>query len=85
MRGRSWPSSERTRQSSSGPHPVRETKADDVTGTLTYAPAPTAPPACDVLRLFLSKHSPGGETDGRMGLTLRQFTTAAGWSGMAAV
>lgn len=34
---------------------------------------------------FLSKHAMSGETDGQMSLTLRQFTTAAGWSGMAAV
>lgn len=38
-----------------------------------------------VMSDLLSKHTMSGETYGEMRLTLRQFTTAAGWSGMAAV
>lgn len=80
MRGQSWPSSEQTRQNSSGQHPVKEGK---VTVLLMHTCGVCMIPC--VMSNLLHKHLVNGEIYSETGLTLRQFTTAAGWSGMAAV
>lgn len=80
MRDQRWPSSGQTRQSSSGQHPEKETKE---TALLMHAHRVCMIPR--VMSDLLSKHTMSGEIYGETRLTLRQFTTAAGWSGMAAV
>lgn len=80
MRDQSWLSSEQTHQNSSGQHPVKE---GEVTVILMHTCVVCMVPC--VMSDLLHKHPVNSEIYSETGLTLRQFTTAAGWSGMAAV